>query len=84
MFCYETLSETNWNAPYIEPNFVPDFFVNITDEIEIKKKAISCYASQIENVKSRGVSAVEALAKFRGSQNESEYCEAFKIIRLII
>ena len=24
---YETLSETHWNAPYIEPNFVPDFFV---------------------------------------------------------
>ena len=24
---YETLSETHWNAPYLEPNFVPNFNV---------------------------------------------------------
>ena len=84
VFCYETLSETNWNAPYIEPNFFPNFFVNITNEMEIKKKAIKSYASQTENVMSRGLGAVEALAKFRGTQNDAEYCEAFKVIRLLI
>ena len=50
----------------------------------MKKKAIACYASQINNVSSRGIDAVEALAKFRGSQNDSDYCEAFKIVRFII
>ena len=25
---YETLSETHWNAPYIEPNFNPDFLIS--------------------------------------------------------
>ena len=81
---FKTLSETNWNAPYIEPNFIPDFFVNITNEMEIKKKAIKSYASQTENVMSRGLDAVEALAKFRGTQNNAEYCEAFKVIRFLI
>ena len=40
---YETLSETHWNAPYIEPNFNPDFFVNVDDTIEEKIKALNCY-----------------------------------------
>ena len=29
---YETLSETHWNANYIEPNFVPDVFIDISTE----------------------------------------------------
>ena len=27
---YETLSETHWNAPHIEPNFTPNWIVDIT------------------------------------------------------
>ena len=26
---YETLSETHWNAPHIEPNFTPNWVINI-------------------------------------------------------
>ena len=81
---YETLSETHWNAPYIEPNFVPDFFVNIDKTIESKLKAIKSYKSQIKGNSSRSLLSVKALAKFRGSQNGCEYAEAFKLIRAII
>ena len=31
---YETLSETHWNAPHIEPNFTPNWVVNITDQVD--------------------------------------------------
>ena len=79
---YETLSETHWNAPYIEANFTPDFFVNIDETIKDKVKALNCYQSQIKNNTSRSVEAVEALAKFRGSQNGFEYAEAFKVVRI--
>src|SRR6185503_13870448 len=41
---YETLSETHWNAPHIEPNFTPTWVVNITDHIDRKCGALSCYA----------------------------------------
>ncbi|MDC3174897.1 PIG-L family deacetylase [Candidatus Pelagibacter sp.] len=81
---YETLSETHWNAPYIEPNFVPNFFVNIDKTIESKLKALKFYKSQIKGNSSRSLSSVKALAKFRGSQNGCEYAEAFKLIRAIV
>jgi LmbE family N-acetylglucosaminyl deacetylase len=84
ILAYETLSETHWNAPYIEPNFIPDFFINIDETIEDKLKALSCYKSQIKNNISRSLEAVKALAKFRGSQNSCNYAEAFKLIRAIV
>mgnify|MGYP001494389051 FL=1 len=81
---YETLSETHWNAPYIEPNFNPDFFINIETTIKDKIKALKCYQSQIKGNQSRSLKAVEALAKFRGSQNGCKYAEGFKLIRAIV
>ena len=83
-FCYETLSETNWNAPNVEPNFIPEIFVNITEEIELKKNALNAYVSQISNNPSRDINAIDALARFRGSQNGYKYAEAFKIMRCLI
>jgi N-acetylglucosamine malate deacetylase 1 len=81
---YETLSETHWNAPYIEPNFNPDFFVNIDETILDKTKALNCYQSQIKGNQSRSIEAVKALARFRGSQNGCKYAEGFKLIRAIV
>jgi N-acetylglucosamine malate deacetylase 1 len=81
---YETLSETHWNAPYIEANFTPDFFVNIDETIKDKVKALNCYQSQIKDNQSRSIQAVQALARFRGSQNGCKYAEGFKLIRAIV
>ena len=36
LFLYETLSETHWNIGNIEPNFIPNFFVDIADTIDQK------------------------------------------------
>lgn len=80
---YETISETHWNAPHIEPNFTPNFCVNITDQIDAKLKAISCFASQLQEFPGpRSVEALKALALFRGSQAGYAYAEAFHIIRM--
>ena len=80
---YETLSETHWNAPHIEPNFVPNWVVDISDVIEKKLRAVECYASQIPSFPgSRSVAAVEALAKFRGTQAGFAFGEAFQIVRM--
>ncbi len=80
---YETLSETHWNAPHIEPNFVPNWVVDISHFIEKKTAAVRCYESQIPAFPgSRSLEAVEALAKFRGTQAGFAYGEAFQIIRM--
>ena len=84
VLAYETLSETHWNVPGIEPSFAPAVFIDISDQIEIKKKALNCYVSQISAAPSRSIEAVDALGKFRGSQNGCSYAEAFKLVRLVL
>ena len=82
VLAYETLSETHWNAGYIEPNFIPDVFIDISDDYKFKEKALKSYSSQIKNNNARNIEAIKGLATFRGSQNNTKYCEAFKLIRL--
>ena len=78
---YETLSETDWNAPYIEPVFIPEWFIDIDDFLEKKLNALRCYESQINNNYSRNEDAVKSLARYRGSQNGCKHAEGFKLIR---
>lgn len=84
VLAYETLSETYWNAPGVEPYFIPEFFIDISAQINKKIEALNYYESQITSVPSRSKEAVLALAKFRGSQNGCEFAEAFKVIRIIL
>jgi LmbE family N-acetylglucosaminyl deacetylase len=80
---YETLSETHWNAPSIEPNFAPNWVVDISSVVEQKLRALACYTSQISPFPGpRSVEAAEALAKFRGTQAGFAFGEAFQIIRM--
>jgi LmbE family N-acetylglucosaminyl deacetylase len=80
---YETLSETHWNAPHVEPNFTPNWVVDISANIEQKSAALACYKSQIPPFPgSRSIEAAEALAKFRGTQAGFAFGEGFHIIRM--
>ena len=81
---YETLSETHWNAPFIEPNFIPNLVIDIGDFIEQKIAALKCYQSQISKDEGpRSLKAVKALAQFRGSQSGFDFGEALYIIRMV-
>jgi len=81
---YETLSETHWNAPHIEPNFTPNWVIEITEQIEKKLEAVNCYESQISDFPGpRSIQAVEALAIFRGTQAGFSYGEGFHIVRMV-
>ena len=81
---YETLSETHWNAPHIEPNFTPNWVIDISELISIKLEALNCFKSQISDFPGpRSVEAIEALAKFRGTQAGFAYGEGMHIIRKI-
>ncbi len=82
---YETLSETHWNAPHIEPNFTPNWVVDITDQIEVKLSAFSLYESQVHPYPApRSIEALRALSLFRGSQAGFGYGEGFHIVRMTL
>ena len=80
---YEVLSETHWNAPAIEPVFNPNITIDITDHIDTKLSALSCFKDEIMPFPGpRSIEAVEALAKFRGTQAGFAYGESLQLLRM--
>ena len=84
IFSYETLSETEWAAPFGDNSFVPTFFVNITEYLPMKIEAMKCFRTQLREFPNpRSLEAIEALANFRGSTVGFNHAEAFMTIRII-
>ena len=84
IYAYETLSETNWNAPYLTPGFIPNVFVDITDYLDVKLRAMTCVKTQLKKFPhERSLEALEALAKLRGASIHRPAAEAFVLIRQI-
>ena len=84
IYSYETLSETEWAAPFADDAFIPTKFVNITGQMDFKLQAMKCFKSQLRTFPgSRSLEAIEALAKFRGATVGLERAEAFMTIRNI-
>lgn len=82
IYAYEVPSETHWNAPYLEPGFSPNTWVDIEDTLATKLKALECYRSQIPAwPHARSLAALEHLARWRGSQVGVQAAEAFILIR---
>lgn len=83
VYTYETLSETEWAAPYADDAFIPAVFIpSDLEGMDMKLKAMSCYQSQLRRFPaSRSLEALEALAKYRGATIGVERAEAFMLIR---
>lgn len=85
VYAYETPSETHWNFHNVEPGFLPNTWLDITDHLQTKLEALRCFESQIDAFPSaRSIEALEALARFRGSQMHMEAAEAFVMVRQTI
>lgn len=82
VYGYETMSETAWNAPSLQNEFIPNVFVDISGSLEEKKRALSYYSLQVgEFPDARSLEAIEALAKYRGAQMNMFAAEAFMLLR---
>ncbi len=82
ILCYETVSETHWAAPSIEPVFDPTLYVDITDHLDAKLEAMSKYASQVrQSPDARSLEAIRSLAVWRGSVVGMHAAEAFVTLR---
>jgi LmbE family N-acetylglucosaminyl deacetylase len=80
--CYETVSETHWAAPGVEPAFVPNWHVDITSTLQRKLAAAREMASELKPFPhERSLEALESLARTRGTAVSIEAAEAFVIIR---
>lgn len=79
---YETLSETEWAVPFVENAFIPNVYVDISETLEIKLRAISAYKTELKEFPHpRSLEAISTLAKRRGSTIGVAAAEAFMLIR---
>jgi N-acetylglucosamine malate deacetylase 1 len=84
VYAYETLSETNWNAPFLTPSFIPNHYVDITGTLEAKLEAMALYRSQVRPAPhERSLQALRALATLRGATVGLGAAEAFITIRTV-
>ena len=76
VYSYETPSS-------ISP-FFPQVFVDISQTLSLKKKAISLQKTQ-ENRYYMKMESIEGLSKYRGFQAgmENNFCEAFEVVRIV-
>jgi LmbE family N-acetylglucosaminyl deacetylase len=82
---FEILSSTEYNPPGLGPAFQPNLYVDITDHLGAKQKALETYGSEMRPwPHPRSHEAVEHLARLRGSHCGCKAAEAFILYRTII
>jgi len=84
ILAYETVSESHWGFPGLEPAFAPNVWIDISRYLPKKLESLKCFESQMQpSPATRSLQAVEALARFRGSQIAVEAAEGFVLLRQI-
>ena len=84
ILAYETLSETEWAPPQKDAVFYPTVFVDISDFLEKKLAAMSCFESQVKPPpNARSLRNITALAHYRGATVACEAAESFMLVRMI-
>lgn len=84
VLAYETATETHLQSPHLRPSFEPNFWVDVSNDIDIKIDALSKFRSQIAPAPAlRSLEAVRALATWRGAQIGVRAAESFVVLRLV-
>ncbi len=85
IYAYETLSETEWAAPFPDDAFIPTHFEYLSAEyLEMKIKAFQYFTTQEKQPPHpRSQENIEHLARYRGAAISAHAAEAFHLIRSI-
>ena len=81
----EVISETDFALPLPEGQFLANYYVDITKEYTKKEEILKIYESEfLPYPLTRNLSTMQALNRYRGSQINSEYAEAFMNLKTIV
>lgn len=84
LLMFEVASSTEWRVAS-PVTFSPNYFVEVSATLEVKKRALSAYASEMRPwPHARSLEAVESLAKWRGASAGVIAAEAFVLGRAIV
>jgi N-acetylglucosamine malate deacetylase 1 len=83
IYGFEVLSSTEWATQKGSP-FLPDYFVDITQQLRTKLGALEAYAEEMRKPPhSRSMAHAEVLAHHRGYSIGVDAAEAFEVYRII-
>lgn len=81
IYSFEVPSSTLW-MPGETSSFNVNYYVDITEYLDLKLRALSCYQSEIRPwPHARSLENIESLAKMRGASIGVEAAEAFILLR---
>lgn len=84
IYCFETVSSTEWNFSYGDDAFTPDTFVDIENTLDVKLEAMKMYTSELcELPHPRSLGNLEIVASRWGTVVGKKYVEAFETLRVI-
>jgi LmbE family N-acetylglucosaminyl deacetylase len=84
VWLYETASSTEWGGPPLLPPFEPQMFVDITETLELKVRALECYKREVRLwPHPRSAEGIRARARYFGSLAGFEAAEPFRLVRLL-
>lgn len=82
VLCYEQVPLPRITTTYP----VANYYVDVSDVIDIKLQACNCHKSQISKFNVHGFNMIDnlsTLAKYRGSQSGVQYAEAFNVLKIV-
>lgn len=81
IWAFEVPGSSAWQDPALSA-FHPSVYVDIEGYVEVKLRAMRCYASELrEPPHPRSLVGIETLARWRGQQSGSAAAEAFHLVR---
>lgn len=84
IYCFETVSSTEWNEQTNEGRFKPTVYVDVTNTIDVKIEALKHYDVEMRKFPHpRSYEGVRHLAHVRGMTVGKKYAEAFELIRKV-
>jgi LmbE family N-acetylglucosaminyl deacetylase len=84
VLCFETPSSTEWSSPDISLQFVPTYFVDITETIEDKLRAMACYHTEVRPAPHpRALESLRSRAQYWGQIVSRPYAEGFVLVRQV-
>ena len=82
LLSYEVASSTEWQCPNSAPPFVPNYYVDISNQLDRKIHALEAYEQEMrEWPHARSIEAIKAMTRYRGSQVGVNAAEAFILLR---
>ena len=85
LLSFEVASSSEWQTPGSAPTFLPNWFVDISDQWKRKREALVAYTSEMRQwPHARSLEALEYLARWRGAQVGVEAAEAFCLLREVM